>query len=128
MKRICVSKGRHRYSTKLYCIFVLDGNSMLLNKAGFYILNNANKCIIPKKVKAYCQKEKNNKKCPRRCKDDDGQDGICYERVCPQVSTCTDRGGIVLMVKKVSILIERLSLYSPLVQQQEWGGGQSVHN
>ena len=87
---------------QLKCFFVLAKDSARLNKAGYYILNNEKKFYIPEKVDADCDKDKNNEKCPRRCVDDDGQDGICYERVCPPYTPCTNRKGRVLMVNKVS--------------------------
>merc|ERR1712115_462064 len=102
MKRICASEAK---------------DSARLNKAGYYILNNEKKFYIPEKVDADCDQDRNNEKCPRRCVDDEGQDGICYERVCPPYTPCTNRKGRVLMVNKGGYPFEFNN-----IPRKEWRG------
>ena len=105
-------------------LFVLDRDSTMLSKAGFYILNNADKFYMPEKGRAGCDRKNNIKECPKRCEDADDKDPkLCYEKVCPPVRTCTKRGGRVLMVNKVSKSTEkRVSFHNGSVQQKDMGG------
>ena len=105
LKKICVSEGIFGNTHPAQFVFVLDRNSTRLNMAGFYILSNNEKFYIPEKVKVDCTEYNDRKECPKRCEyEDDGVKvpGICYEKVCPPVRPCLERGGQVLMVRAVS--------------------------